>query len=209
MSGKPWDARLAAWLVAPLVHSPVHPNVLTTARLLVGLTGAVLFATGSAFNLAALFIVCSNFLDHTDGELARLSGKTSRFGHHYDLVCDAVVTVGLFVGLGFGVQTTHSWRAIAYGVIAGVAVAGIFHLRNIIETRHGKGATRQAAWAGFETEDVLYLIPLVTLADQQAAFLLAAAVGAPIAFLVVTAQFLNRPDAKTGAVRSSAESSLK
>lgn len=202
MSGKPWDARLAAWLVAPLVDSPVHPNALTTARLLVGLAGAALFATGSAFNLAALFIVCSNFLDHTDGELARLSGKTSRFGHSYDLACDALVTVGLFVGLGFGLQSDLGWRSIAYGVIAGVAVAGIFHLRNIIETRRGKAATRQATWAGFEIEDVLYLIPLVTLSDQQTVFLTAAAVGAPIAFLVVMAQFLKPPKSKTEVHRS-------
>jgi phosphatidylglycerophosphate synthase len=209
MSDKPWDARLAAWLVAPLVDSRVHPNVLTTVRLVVGLTGAVLFAAGSAFNLAALLIVCSNFLDHTDGQLARLSGKTSRFGHYYDLVCDALVTVGIFVGLGFGLQASLGWRSIAYGVIAGLAIGGIFHLRHLIDTRHGKAAARQPTWVGFEAEDVLYLLPLVTLTDQQAAFFTAAAVGAPIAFLIVLGQFLKLPDAKPKAGSSGAESRPK
>ena len=85
MSAKPWDARAAALLVRPFVDTRLHPNALTTLRLLVGLAGAWLFATGSQFNLAALCIVLSNFLDHTDGELARMSGKMSVFGHRYDL----------------------------------------------------------------------------------------------------------------------------
>ena len=104
MSRKPWDAQLATWLVRPLVDSWVHPNVLTTVRLAVGLGGAALFASGSAYNLGAVLIVLSNFLDHTDGELARLSGKTTSFGHLYDLWSDAVVTVGIFVGLGIGLE---------------------------------------------------------------------------------------------------------
>ncbi len=197
MSGKPWDARIAAWLVRPLVQSSVHPNVLTTLRLLAGVIGSLLFATGSAFNLGALFIVCSNFLDHTDGELARMSGKTSRFGHNYDLISDAVVTVGLFAGLGIGLQTSLGLRSVGFGAIAGLAVAAIFHLRNIIETRHGKAATRQASLGGFETEDILYLIPLVTLTEQQTTFLIAAALGAPIALLIVVVQFLNAAESKT------------
>ena len=81
---------------------------------------------------------CLIFSDHTDGELARLSGKTSRFGHHYDLASDALVTVGLFVGLGYGLETSLGGQATAYGIVAGLAVVGVFQLRYIIESRHGK-----------------------------------------------------------------------
>jgi phosphatidylglycerophosphate synthase len=191
MIDRPWDAQLAAWLVRPLVDTAIHPNALTTVRLVVGLVGALLFAGGAHFNLAALFIVLSNFLDHTDGELARLSGKTSAFGHRYDLLSDALVTVGLFVGLGVGLRTEFGNLAIVYGTAAGIAVAGIFQLRNVIETRFGKSATRQANFGGFETEDVLYLIPLVTLSGQQGLFLCAAAIGAPLALCVVAVQFVS------------------
>ncbi len=190
MSDKPWDIQLATWLVRPLVNSWIHPNLLTTVRLAVGLGGAAVFATGTAFNLGAVLIVLSNFLDHTDGELARLSGKTSRFGHFYDLLSDALVTIGMFVGLGIGLEDVLGWRSIMYGVVAGLAIAGIFHLRNIMENNFGKQATQQPSWAGFEAEDVLYFIPLVTLLDQQAIFLLAAAIGAPIGFVVVLVQFM-------------------
>src|SRR5580704_13629100 len=92
---RPWDARLARRLVTPLMHSWVTPNHLTTLRLLVGLAAAAAFIPGS--------YVWSNFLDHTDGELARMSGKTSRFGHLYDLASDAAVTILLFIAIGVGV----------------------------------------------------------------------------------------------------------
>ncbi|MEQ8663266.1 MAG: CDP-alcohol phosphatidyltransferase family protein, partial [Gammaproteobacteria bacterium] len=81
MTDKPWDARVAAWLIRPFITSRhVMPNHFTALRLAVGLAGACCFARGDVPNLAALLIVASNFLDHTDGELARLGGKGSRFG---------------------------------------------------------------------------------------------------------------------------------
>ncbi len=143
-SDKPWDARVAAALVRPLLGSRwVHPNHFTTVRLLVGAAGAGAFASGAWPNLAAMLVVLSNFLDHTDGELARMSGQTSRFGHYFDLVSDALVTVGMFVGIGFGLVDRIGTQATWMGSLAGLAVAGIFQLRYLIENRHGKAATRQ------------------------------------------------------------------
>ena len=189
---KPWDARLAAWLITPLINSPVHPNVLTTFRLMVGMAGAVVFALGENFNLAAFLIVASNFLDHTDGELARYSGKMSTFGHRYDLASDALVTIGMFVGIGWGLSLTLGPFSLLMGVVAGVAVAGIFHLRNQLENAQGKTATKQPSLLGFEAEDILYLIPLITLSQTLPTFLKAAAMGAPIALLVVFLDYRRR-----------------
>jgi archaetidylinositol phosphate synthase len=190
LNAKPWDARLAALLVRPLRETAVHPNHLTTVRLLVGLFGAYLFALGKSPNIAASVIVLSNFLDHTDGELARMTGKTSRAGHNYDVAADALVTVALFVCIGIGVRATIGAAGLWLGLAAGVAVAGIFHLRNVIENNHGKRATAQPRLFGFEAEDILYLLPCVTLADALEEFLYAAAIGAPIACALVYAQFV-------------------
>src|SRR3984893_17283490 len=92
---RPWDARLARRLVTPLKDTWVTPNHLTTVRLAFGLAAAAAFLPGTYgwSNLGALLLVLSNFLDHTDGELARISGKSSRIGHIYDLASDAVVTI--------------------------------------------------------------------------------------------------------------------
>ncbi len=188
---KPWDARLASLLIRPLRDTPVTPNHLTSVRLLTGIAAAAAFASGVWPNLAAILFALSNLLDHTDGELARLTGKSSRAGHLYDLASDAIVHVTLFVSIGIGLWNTGAgaW-ALPAGVIAGVAVASIFHIRNLIEQRYGKAETRQPGWGGFETEDILYLLPVVTFSNALVPFLAAAALGAPIAAGLVVRQFL-------------------
>jgi phosphatidylglycerophosphate synthase len=190
---RPWDARLARRLIEPLVHTSITPNHLTTVRLMVGLGSVWAFMhAGYAWgNLGALLFVLSNFLDHTDGELARLSGKTSRIGHIYDLASDALIHVVLFAGIGFGLRGGELglWGA-ALGVIAGSAISFIFWMRLVIEERLGKAGTKLNTIAGFETEDVLYLLPLVTLTDMLQPFLLAASVGAPLYALWTVGEFI-------------------
>jgi phosphatidylglycerophosphate synthase len=195
---RPWDARLGRRLVTPLKDSWVTPNHLTTVRLIVGVAGALAFTPGTWgwTNLGALLVILSNFLDHTDGELARISGKSSRLGHLYDLASDALVTILLFGCIGIGVAATAA-RTLPFGVapglmgtVAGAAVALIFYLRMRIEALVGKAGIRQSSLAGFETEDVLYLLPLVTLFGGLTPFLLAASVGAPLFAWVVVANFI-------------------
>ena len=183
---RPWDARLARRLVTPLRDSKATPNHLTTVRLAVGLAAATAFLPGTYgwTNLGALLLILSNFLDHTDGELARISGKTSRIGHLYDLASDALVTILLFLAIGMGVgsrvESVLQLPPAVLGLFAGIAVALIFFLRMRIEAMAGKLASQQASLAGFETEDVLYLLPLVTVFNGLAPFLIAASIGAPL-----------------------------
>ncbi|CAG9232578.1 CDP-diacylglycerol--glycerol-3-phosphate 3-phosphatidyltransferase [Paraburkholderia tropica] len=193
-----WDARVARWLVTPLVPTRVTPNHLTTLRLLIGVAGAFYLARGDFLNvnIGAFLIVLSNFVDHTDGELARISGKTSRIGHFYDLAADALTTILLFFGMGYGlgVQAASSanWHVppAILGGVAGIAVAVIFFLRMRIEEMAGKAGTQQAFVGGFETEDVLYLLPLVTLTGIVAPFVVAASIGAPLFAIYVVLDYV-------------------
>ncbi|CAH2928040.1 MAG: CDP-alcohol phosphatidyltransferase family protein [uncultured Paraburkholderia sp.] len=181
-----WDARLARRLVTPLVNTRVSPNHLTTLRLVIGVAGALCLARGGFAwaNAGAVLIVLSNFVDHTDGELARIGGKSSRIGHFYDLASDALVTVMLFVGMGVGAGASNMGGFVVdagwLGAAAGVAVALIFFLRMRIEEMAGKAGTKQAAVGGFETEDVLYLLPIVTLTSVVMPFVVVASIGAPL-----------------------------
>src|SRR6201996_419555 len=142
---RPWDARLARWLVTPLRDTRTTPNHLTTVRLAVGLAAAAAFLPGTYgwTNIGALLLVLSNFLDHTDGELARMSGKTSRIGHVYDLASDALVTILLFLAIGIGVGMRYSVLMQVppqlLGLAAGTAIALIFYLRMRIEDMAGDG----------------------------------------------------------------------
>lgn len=179
LTAKPWDAQLAYLLVRPLKNSWVSPNHLTTVRLVTGLvaTGALAMAH---ITIGAWLFVLSNFLDHTDGELARISGKSSKWGHQYDLASDAAIHILLFVGIGYSlIHSQLGIWALLMGIVSGLSVACIFHLRNEMEQQLGKDATRQPNWAGFDVEDVLYLFPVVILFPSLVPFLIAATIGAP------------------------------
>ena len=179
---KPWDARLAFQLIYPLRDSFVTPNQLTTLRLLFGLLAVWGLARGDylSINLGAMCFAFSHFLDHTDGELARLTGKITPWGHVYDLFADGAVNILLFVGVGIGaaIRGFGHWDALM-GLVAGLAVAAIFQMRAYIEGNLDRDAARQPHWGGFEIEDILYLMPLVTLLDGLHTFLILAVVGAP------------------------------
>lgn len=177
---KPWDAQLAYLLIRPLKNSWVSPNHLTTVRLVTGLASAAALAVGN-ISLGAWLFVLSNFLDHTDGELARLSGKISQWGHQYDLACDAAIHILLFVAIGYSlIDSQLGIWALLMGVLSGLSVACIFHLRNEMEQKFGKDATRQLHFAGFEVEDVLYLFPVMILFPSLVPFLISATIGAPV-----------------------------
>lgn len=204
--GKPWDAQLAYKLVYPLRDTGITPNYLTTLRLLFGLLAAYGLAHGDylATNLGALAFVISHFLDHTDGELARITGHSTRFGHLYDLVTDGFVNALMFIGIGIGLSLNGlgHWGWIM-GVVAGLSVAATFQMVNTIiellkhevtsQTIGGSSsnltqqiyelerdtAPQPQIW-GFEIEDILYLLPIVTLLDGLYVFLLIASIGAPL-----------------------------
>ncbi len=140
-------------MILPLAPTFVTPNHLTTVRLIVGLACAYAFAIGSqaSINVGALLLVISNVIDHADGELARVTGKTSRFGHFYDLAADALVTVLLFVGIGAGVAasstSTFAAHGTLYGTLSGLSVAAIFYMRMKIEDAAGKAGTKLATFS--------------------------------------------------------------
>ena len=192
-SDKPWDARLAYRLVYPFRNSWLTPNYFTSLRLLFGILACIALSRGGYLwgNIGAGCFVISNFLDHTDGEFARMTGKSSRFGHYYDLICDALVNVLLFLGIGFGLmQGSFGYYAMLMGTLSGISVAAIFHMRHFIEETLGKSGARQPHFGGMEAEDVLYLLPLLSLTDQLGHFLMLATIGAPLFALWVLTKYL-------------------
>jgi phosphatidylglycerophosphate synthase len=133
-----------------------------------------------------LLFMFAVLVDHMDGEFARLTGMTSRFGHFYDHVAAGLGYVSLFVGLGIGLQSgwLGGWAPVA-GTVAAVSIASVFVIRVFLEETVGKTMVAQGAWHGFEPEDILYVVGPVAWLGLLSPFLLAASVGAPAFFLWV------------------------
>lgn len=177
------------WLILPLVHTPVTPNHLTTLRLLTGLAAAGAFAMGDYFWTVwggVLFAV-SALLDRADGELARLSGKMSSWGHWFDLYCDSIVNVVLFFGIGIGltdgVLGHWAWKM---GLLSGLSIAVTFW---IVFRLHESGSHPSEAFSypdGFDLDDSMFLICIFAWFDGLLPLLILASVCAP-AFLIFAA----------------------
>ncbi len=177
---------IARWMVRPLVGTAITPNQVTTLRLLTGLLAAAAFALGSTDGRlwGGLLFVLSTLLDRADGELARITGRTSPGGHRYDLACDLASNAALFFGIGIGVaQGGMGITAVVLGLVAGLSIAAIFR---IVFGLHDHGSNPQQAFGAasrFDLDDGLFLIAPIAWLDLLQPLLLAAAIGAPC-FLV-------------------------
>jgi phosphatidylglycerophosphate synthase len=170
-----------------VARTGVTPNQVTTASLAMGLLAALLYAQGApAAHLGALCFVVAFWLDHADGELARLTGRTSAGGHYYDIAAGGTVLVALFIGIGAGLRpgALEGW-GVGLALAAAAAIAVIFVLRMELERRLGKAAVRQPRLFGFELEDVAYLVAPITWLDLLPGFVVLAGIGTPVYALVV------------------------
>jgi len=169
------------------MSTPITPNQITTLSLAIGLLAAFLYARGGwAVHLGAACFVLSFWLDHADGEFARMTGRTSPFGHYYDLAAGGAVLVAVFVGIGIGTSdgALGAWSP-GLGAGAGLATAAIFVLRMELERRAGKAAVRQPNLLGIELEDLMYLLGPITWLGLLQPFLLLAGIGTPLFALLV------------------------
>ena len=161
----PWDQRLANKLVYPFKDTPLHPNHLTTITLILGQLTAWIFALfmEQLAWLAAFLYMLAIFSDHMDGELARMTGKTSTFGHKFDYIVGGVNYTTLFIGIGVGLYFSGAgvW-SICLGLIAGLSNPVILYLRMSMENQHGKASVEHPGYAGVEIEDFIYLIGPIT-----------------------------------------------
>lgn len=183
MSHDTWLHRLARLFVKPLVRTPVTPNQLTTLRLLSGLGAAGLLAVGTDPWVrygAALFLI-SMVLDRADGDLARLSGKISPWGHTYDLISDCVCNAAVFVGIGVGLRAgKFGWWSASMGLLAGLAVTAILWLVMTIESVEGQRGAELGNLGGFDADDAMLIVPIAVLLGMSEFLIMAASVGAPL-----------------------------
>jgi archaetidylinositol phosphate synthase len=191
---------LARLAVRPLARTSISPNALTLLGMACGLVAAVLFARGMPYaHVGAAIFMFAVWMDHVDGEHARATRRTSRFGHYLDHAAAMTTYVSMFVGAGIGLASggLGPW-AVPLGIAAGVSVVVIFTVRMWAENRLGLDAVKQNVRGGFEIEDTLYIVGPVTWLGGLEPFVLAAGIGAPL-FMVWVLWETHRDFARHGA----------
>ena len=138
-----------------------------------GIAAGALFAVGdrALIHWAAAMSVLAVFSDHIDGELARMTGRTSALGHKLDYIVGSANYTMLFSGIGIGlgqgladeiggglgIGLPSEWYYVL-GIAAGLSNPVIVTLRMAMDRRFGSDVVEHPSAGGFEIEDFMYLI---------------------------------------------------
>ena len=90
--------RIIDAMVRWLAHGHINPNILTVIGVALNVGCGVLFGMGRFFS-AGIALVVANLFDMLDGQVARLSGRVTRFGGFLDSSLDRLSDMVVFVGL--------------------------------------------------------------------------------------------------------------
>ena len=82
----------------------LSPNFWTFVGLVFALASAVVYGVGIEFGLiiGGILLLVSGFFDMVDGQVARVTGKTSKKGSYFDSMFDKIAEVAIFLGLLIG-----------------------------------------------------------------------------------------------------------
>ena len=82
----------------------LSPNFWTVVGLIIALASAVVYGMGMEFGLiiGGILLLFSGFFDMVDGQVARVTGKTSKKGEYLDSMFDKISEVAIFLGILVG-----------------------------------------------------------------------------------------------------------
>ncbi|HEY3462962.1 MAG TPA: CDP-alcohol phosphatidyltransferase family protein [Gaiellaceae bacterium] len=130
---------LAHPLVLLLARLRMPPPLVVVAAGAAGIAAAAELGRGSLL-AAALLLQLKTLLDNADGQLARLTGRTSAFGRYLDSEVDLLVNAALFAALGW---TTRQ---------PAVALAGFLALTSVLSLNFNAERLSRAAATEPEAE---------------------------------------------------------
>ncbi len=137
-----WFYHPLAWQLAKaLRHTPLTPNAVSVIGALFVIGAGAAYAQRWSPWWVALGLVLHmtwHVVDGADGDLARLTGRSSPLGEMVDGICDYVSHIVLYFVLIFILQAQIGWPAWAWG-----AAAGFGH---IVQANHVEVQRRQYQW---------------------------------------------------------------
>jgi phosphatidylglycerophosphate synthase len=184
-----------------LAFTAITPNQITLLSVGIGLSGALFFLCSQwvCQTVGALLFLAHSILDGCDGELARLKFQETRLGGIIDYWGDNVVHIAVFgcMAIGWTLSVGALWPSLL-GVAAALGNLGSAWLVywRVMRPKKDDGPlfTSVVAAPGqslarmldaASRRDFIYLVVILALFGKSNWFLVLAAVGAPIFFLLL------------------------
>ena len=115
--------RIIDAIVRWLAHGHINPNILTVIGVALNVGCGLLFGLGWFF-YAGITLVVANLFDMLDGQVARLSGRVTRFGGFLDSSLDRLSDMVVFVGLMVFYARDTQWHSTLNVFLAGAGLMG-------------------------------------------------------------------------------------
>jgi phosphatidylglycerophosphate synthase len=197
-----FDRRISLSISRRLAGTRVTPNQMTVVSVAIGVFGAFFFLSQRPLlqTAGALCFLLHSIVDGCDGELARLRFQESRWGGLLDFWGDNLVHFAVYaaIAVGWSRAIGEPWPLwIGAAAIAGNLLSAAFvHLQTLREaagrtegplftsvSRRASPASRVAD--ELSRRDFIYLVLILSAFGKAHWFLVMAAVGAPIYFLLL------------------------
>lgn len=134
-----------------LAKCGIHPNGITVVNMILGMASGFFVAAGNYWGMlfgATLFQLASIF-DGCDGEVAKLTFRTSKFGQYFDSISDNGALLSFFIGLIIATAKIQETAAtVGLGLFLMVGLAGLLWQMILFLKRH----THSASLATFDKE---------------------------------------------------------
>lgn len=106
-----------------LAHGHINPNILTVIGVALNVGCGLLFGLGRFFS-AGIVLIIANLFDMLDGQVARLSGRVTRFGGFLDSSLDRLSDMVIFVGIMVFYARDTEFHSTLNVFLAGAALMG-------------------------------------------------------------------------------------
>jgi CDP-diacylglycerol---glycerol-3-phosphate 3-phosphatidyltransferase len=110
-------------MVRGLASKRINPNMLTVIGVSINIGCGLLFGFGYFF-WAGIILIVANLFDMLDGNVARLTGRVTRFGGFLDSSLDRLSDMVVFVGLMVFYARDTEFHSTLYVFLSGAALMG-------------------------------------------------------------------------------------
>jgi CDP-diacylglycerol--glycerol-3-phosphate 3-phosphatidyltransferase len=116
-------SRIISAMARALVRFSVNPNVLTVTGVLINVLCGLLFGFGHFF-WGGIVLIFANLFDMLDGQVARRSGRVTRFGGFLDSSLDRLSDMVVFISLMIFYARDTAQHSTLNVFLAGAALMG-------------------------------------------------------------------------------------
>lgn len=156
--------RIINSMVRGLASAGISPNLLTTVGVTINIGCGVLFGVGEFF-WAGIVLIVANLFDMLDGNVARLSGRVTKFGSFLDSSLDRISDMGCFLGVMMFYAGNSPQHSIVNVFLGGVGMIASVMVSYTTARSEGLGVKANVGFLQRPERVVLFIIGALSTWD--------------------------------------------